>query len=45
MDFFKGLNYWEKLTGQSVRHLVYSGEGGKDYKKISVFNRKDIGRL
>jgi uncharacterized protein len=45
MEFFKGLNYWEKLTGQSGGHSVYSGEVGKDYKKISVFNWKDIGRL
>lgn len=45
MDFFKGLNYWEKLTGQVVGQLVYSGEGGKKHKDFSVFNWKDIGNL
>lgn len=42
MDFFKGLNYWEKLTGQTTGHLVYSGEGGRQHKSFSIFNWKDV---
>lgn len=43
MDFFKGLTYWEKLTGQKEGLiLIYAGEGGKKYKNVSVFNWKDI---
>jgi predicted AAA+ superfamily ATPase len=45
MDFFKGLNYWEKLTGQIGGQLVYSGEAGKNYKEFSVHNWKGIGNL
>ncbi len=45
MDFFKGLNYWEKLTGQTGGIMVYSGEGSKTYKNFSVFNWKDISGL
>ena len=45
MDFFKGLNYWKKLTGQAGGNLIYAGESGKQYKNFSVFNWKDIVRL
>ena len=45
MDFFKGLAYWEKLTGQMGGHLVYSGEGSRSHKNFSVFNWKDTGNL
>jgi predicted AAA+ superfamily ATPase len=45
MDFFKGLNYWEKLTGQIGGKLVYSGDEGKNYKEFTVHHWKSIGNL
>jgi uncharacterized protein len=45
MDFFKGLNYWEKLTGQIGGHLVFTGEGSKTHKSFIVSNWKEIKNL
>ncbi|MCE2895345.1 MAG: ATP-binding protein [Flammeovirgaceae bacterium] len=45
LDFFKGLNYWEKLTGQIGGKLVYSGDEGKNYKEFTVHHWKSIGNL
>ena len=45
MDFFKGLTYWEKLTGQQGGQLIYAGDGGKTHKSFSVFNWKEVGKL
>jgi hypothetical protein len=45
MDFFKGLNYWEKLTGQIGGQLVYSGEEGKNFKEFTVHHWNGIGNL
>ena len=45
LDFFKGLNYWEKLTGQMGGKLVYSGDEGKNYKEFTVHHWKNIGNL
>jgi predicted AAA+ superfamily ATPase len=44
LDFFKGLNYWEKLTGQTGGQLIYTGEE-KQHKSFSVYNWKNIGQL
>ncbi len=44
LDFFKGLIYWEKLTGQTGGQLIYTGEE-KQHKSFSVYNWKDIGQL
>jgi predicted AAA+ superfamily ATPase len=44
MDFFKGLTYWQKLTGQTEGHIVYSGEA-KKHKNYSVINWKTISEL
>jgi len=45
LDFFKGLSYWEKLTGQMGGKLVYSGDEGKNYKEFTVHHWKSIGNL
>jgi uncharacterized protein len=45
MDFFKGLSYWEKLTGQTKGHLVYAGEGGRSHKDFQVHNWEEIVEL
>lgn len=44
MDFFKGLNYWQKLTGQTEGYIVYSGEA-KKHKNYSIINWKTISDL
>ncbi len=44
LDFFKGLNYWEKLTGQTGGQLIYTGDE-KQHKSFSVYNWKNIGQL
>lgn len=44
MDFFKGLNYWQKLTGQTEGYIVYSGEA-KKHKNYSIINWETISGL
>jgi uncharacterized protein len=45
-SFFKGLNYWEKLTGQSAGTIIYSGEQtqqrSNDRRVISI---RDLANL
>ncbi|MFM7851781.1 MAG: ATP-binding protein [Flammeovirgaceae bacterium] len=42
MDFFKGLHYWEKLTGQKGGHLVFTGESTRIHKDFIVNNWRDV---
>jgi predicted AAA+ superfamily ATPase len=42
LDFFKGLNYWQKLTGQKGGHLIYTGEGDKSYQDFRIHNWKNV---
>jgi len=44
LDFFKGLNFWEKLTGQKGGQLIYAGAGNR-HKDFSVYNWKDVKSL
>jgi len=45
MDFFKGLHYWEKLTGQKGGHLVFTGEGSKTHQDFIINNWRDVKHL
>ncbi|MBX2894970.1 MAG: ATP-binding protein [Cyclobacteriaceae bacterium] len=45
LDFFKGLNYWQKLTGQKGGHLIYTGEGDKSYQDFHIHNWKNVTSL
>jgi uncharacterized protein len=45
LDFFKGLNYWQKLTGQKGGHLIYTGDGAKSYQDFHIHNWEDVTSL
>ena len=43
-DFFKGLNYWEKLNGNATGALIYGGgENQLRSKGIRIYSWKNIG--
>lgn len=45
-DFFKGLNYWRKLTGSDKGYLIYDGDSVQERSNgISVIPLRDLGRI
>lgn len=45
IDFFKGLNFWQNLSGQKGGCLIYTGEGKRKILDYSIHHWKDVSQL